>query len=74
VPIDGRAIAIRFEMGKVVNSALLGAMAGILGQPHIDTLCDVIEQTAPSRKEQNVAACRHAYAVAREAVAQESVA
>lgn len=74
VPIDARAIAVRFDMGKVVNSALLGAFAGILGQPHIDTLCEVIEQTAPSRKEQNVAACRHACMLAREAVAKEAVA
>ncbi|MCC6209733.1 MAG: 2-oxoacid:acceptor oxidoreductase family protein [Burkholderiales bacterium] len=65
VPVDGRDIAIRFGMGKVVNSALLGAFAGILGEPRLEILCDVIEQTAPRSKEQNLAACRYACDIAR---------
>lgn len=61
VPVDGKDIARRFDMGKVVNSTLLGAFVATLDQPDIDTMCEVIEQTAPARKEQNIAACRHAY-------------
>lgn len=64
VPIDGRALALEFGLGKVVNSALLGALAAILGAPRLDTLCAVIEETAPALKAQNVAACRHAHALA----------
>lgn len=61
LPVDGKAIARRNDMGKVVNSALLGAFAAALGKPDIDTLCRVIKATAPSKKLENVAACREAY-------------
>jgi pyruvate ferredoxin oxidoreductase gamma subunit len=61
IPIDGREIARKFDMGKVVNSALLGAFVATLEHPDIKTMCDVIEQTAPAKKEQNIAACRFAY-------------
>ncbi|MCF6233400.1 MAG: 2-oxoacid:acceptor oxidoreductase family protein [Rhodobacteraceae bacterium] len=60
-PVDGRAIARRNDMGKVVNSALLGAFAAALEHPGINTICDVIERSAPARKQQNIAACREAY-------------
>lgn len=61
VPIDGRAIARSNDMGKVINSALLGAFVAVLEQPGIEAMCDVIEQNAPAKKEQNVSACREAY-------------
>jgi 2-oxoacid:acceptor oxidoreductase gamma subunit (pyruvate/2-ketoisovalerate family) len=60
-PVDGKAIARRNNMGKVVNSALLGALVAVLRQPDIDTLCRTIEATAPAKKSENVAACREAY-------------
>jgi len=66
IPIDGKEIARRNDMGKVVNSALLGAFVATLDQPGIATMCDVIEQTAPAKKQQNVAACREAYAQIQE--------
>ncbi len=61
LPINGRDIARQNEMGKVVNSALLGAFVAALDQPGLETMCEVIEQTAPAKKQQNVAACRQAY-------------
>lgn len=61
VAFDGMEIARRNEMGKVVNSALLGAFVAKLQDPGIDTMCEVIEQTAPVKQQQNVAACRQAY-------------
>ncbi|MCA8869558.1 MAG: 2-oxoacid:acceptor oxidoreductase family protein [Rhodobacteraceae bacterium] len=64
-PIDGRSIAQRNDMGKVVNSALLGAFAAKLDQLDIDIVCNVIQDTAPAKKDQNVAACRDAYAMVR---------
>lgn len=71
IPVDGRAIARRNNMGKVVNSALLGGFVAALGQPDIDTMCRIIEQSAPARKAENVAACREAHdlmaAIAEEA-------
>lgn len=66
-PVDGLQIATKFGIGKFVNSSLLGAMAGFLEEPRLETLCEVIVQTAPGKKDQNLAACRHAYDVARSA-------
>lgn len=68
VAIDGRDIARRFDMGKVVNSTLLGAFVATLEEPDIATMCAIIEQTAPAKKEQNVAACQHAWDRVRGAV------
>jgi pyruvate ferredoxin oxidoreductase gamma subunit len=70
VPVDGRAIAQRNEMGKVVNSALLGAFVAILAKPGIGTMCRVIENTAPVKIAQNLAACREAYGLMRAAVGE----
>ena len=60
-PVAGREIARRNNLGKVVNSALLGALVAVLGKPEIETLCRTIEATAPAKKKENVAACRDAY-------------
>lgn len=61
VAVDGKDIARRSNMGKVVNSALLGGFAAVLGQPDIETLCRVIDASAPAKKAENVAACRAAH-------------
>jgi len=61
LPVDGKDIARRNNMGKVVNSALLGAFVAALGCPDIETVCDVINSSAPAKKQENVAACREAF-------------
>lgn len=61
VPVDGKAIARRNNMGKVVNSALLGAFSATVGKPGIDAMCRVIKETAPTKVQENLAACREAY-------------
>ncbi len=66
VPVDGKRIARDNNMGKVVNSALLGAFVAQLDRPDIETMCNVIEQSAPAKKQENVAACREAYHSAME--------
>lgn len=68
IAIDGKDIARRNGMGKVVNSALLGAFVAALEQPKIETMCDVIEQTAPAKQKENIAACREAYEQIRNTV------
>ena len=62
ITIDGKAIARRNRMGKVVNSALLGAFIAGLGAPSLATMCRVIRAMAPAKPDENVAACREAYA------------
>ncbi len=67
VPVDGLDIAQKNDLGKVVNSALLGAFVAALDEPGIETMCEVIEQTAPAKQQQNIAACREAYQQIRDA-------
>jgi len=55
-------------MGKVVNSALLGAFVATLDKPDMETMCQVIKETAPAKKEQNVAACREAFRHVRDEI------
>ncbi len=59
--VDGKATARQNGMGKVVNSALLGAFVRLIQEPNINTMCQVVEQTAPVKQAQNVAACRMAF-------------
>ncbi|MFQ5438561.1 MAG: 2-oxoacid:acceptor oxidoreductase family protein [Paracoccaceae bacterium] len=61
LPVNGKEIARRNDLGKVVNSALLGALAAAIGAPDIETMCQVIGETAPARVQENVAACREAF-------------
>jgi len=65
-PINGLAIAQRHGLGKVINSALLGAFAARVGAPDINVLAEVIEATAPAMVRENVAACREAFTLMRE--------
>jgi len=60
-PIDGMRIARNNDMGKVVNSALLGAFVAVLDQLDIETMCRVVQESAPVKKAQNVAASREGY-------------
>ena len=61
LPIDGMRIARNNDMGKVVNSALLGAFVAVLDQLDIETMCRVVQASAPVKKAQNVAASREGY-------------
>ena len=60
-PVDGAGIARNNDMGKVVNSALLGAFVAVLELPDIETMVTVVENSAPVKQQQNMAACREAY-------------
>ena len=67
-PFNGKDIARKNDMGKVVNSALLGAFVATLDKPDMETMCQVIKETAPAKKEQNVAACREAFRHVRDEI------
>jgi len=72
VPLDGRGIAQRNDMGKVVNSALIGGLAAALNTPTLEGLCEVIRQTAPARINENIAACREAHAAIRAGLVEDA--
>jgi len=63
-PIDGVAIAQENNLGRIVNSALLGAFCCLLGTPALDAMSATILEAAPVKQENNVAACRAGFELA----------
>jgi pyruvate ferredoxin oxidoreductase gamma subunit len=61
LPVDGIGISQKNGLGRIVNSALLGAFARALEAPSLDTLTRVITEEAPKKERENAAACVEAY-------------
>jgi pyruvate ferredoxin oxidoreductase gamma subunit len=61
LPVDGLAIAKRNGLGRIVNSALLGAFARAIEAPSLDTLSRTITETAPKHGPENALACLEGY-------------
>jgi pyruvate ferredoxin oxidoreductase gamma subunit len=61
LPVDGLAIAQRNGLGRIVNSALLGAFARALEAPALDTLSRTIADAAPKSRQENSQACVEGY-------------
>jgi pyruvate ferredoxin oxidoreductase gamma subunit len=61
LPVDGIGISQRNGLGRIVNSALLGAFARALEAPALETLERVIAEEAPKHERENVAACMEGY-------------
>jgi len=64
-PIDAVTISQEHKLGRIVNSALLGAFCCLLGTPAVETMSATILESAPVKPDENVAACRAGYEVAR---------
>jgi pyruvate ferredoxin oxidoreductase gamma subunit len=58
LPIDGLGIARDHGLGRIVNSALLGALAQALAAPDLEVLTRTVVAQAPRRHDENVAALR----------------
>lgn len=61
LPVDGLAIAKRNGLGRIVNSALLGAFARAIEAPSLGTLSRTITETAPKHGRENAQACLEGY-------------
>ena len=61
IAVDGLAIARRHGLGRIVNSALLGAFARALGTPSLAQLEQTLIAHSPRMREQNIAACEDGY-------------
>lgn len=61
VPVDGLALSRRHGLGRIVNSALLGALARALEAPSLAALARVVAAEAPKMRDENVAACEDGY-------------
>ena len=61
VTIDALSIARENNLGRIVNSALIGALAGLLGVPTKDAITQIVQMKSPAKKEENAQACLTGY-------------
>lgn len=58
LPVDGLGIAREHGLGRIVNSALLGALAHALAAPSLEVLTRTVVAQAPRLHDENIAAVR----------------
>ena len=61
IPVDGMSISRRHGLGRIVNSALLGAFARAIGAPKLEVLTRVLADEAPKLHDENIAVCVDGY-------------
>jgi 2-oxoacid:acceptor oxidoreductase gamma subunit (pyruvate/2-ketoisovalerate family) len=61
IPVDGISISRRHGLGRIVNSALLGALARAIEAPELDALTRILTDEAPKLHAENIAACEAGY-------------
>jgi Pyruvate/2-oxoacid:ferredoxin oxidoreductase gamma subunit len=64
LPVDGLAISRRHGLGRIVNSALLGALARALEAPSLAVLEATLTERSPKLHDENIAACEEGWRVA----------
>ena len=72
--VDAVGISQEHGLGRIVNSALLGAFCCLLGSPSIDNMAATILETAPVKQQENVAACRAGFEAAQRQFVQTDTA
>ncbi len=61
IPVDGISISRRHGLGRIVNSALLGAFARAIEAPKLEVLTRALIDEAPKLHDENIAACEEGY-------------
>ena len=61
IPVDALAISRRHGLGRIVNSALLGAFARAVGAPALPVLEATLLERSPKLHDENVAACEEGW-------------
>jgi pyruvate ferredoxin oxidoreductase gamma subunit len=61
LPVDGISISRRHGLGRIVNSALLGALARVIDAPKLEVLTRTLTAEAPKLHDENIAACEDGY-------------
>ena len=61
IPIDALTISRQQGLGRIVNSALLGALARVIESPSLSALTQALVDNAPKQHDENVAACVAGY-------------
>jgi pyruvate ferredoxin oxidoreductase gamma subunit/2-oxoisovalerate ferredoxin oxidoreductase gamma subunit len=63
--VDANRIALKNQLGTrthpIVNTAMIGAFARVIGMPPLDAIIDVIRDEVPDTSAQNIAAAEDAY-------------
>jgi pyruvate ferredoxin oxidoreductase gamma subunit len=57
IPVDALDISRRHGLGRIVNSALLGAFARAVGAPELAVLEATLSERSPKLHAENIAAC-----------------
>lgn len=65
VSIDATKIASNNQLGRIVNTTLVGALLGLMSYTNIDLLQKVVGETSPVKAENNVAACMDGYRIGK---------
>jgi pyruvate ferredoxin oxidoreductase gamma subunit len=55
--VDAITVAQANQLGRIVNTTLVGAFAGLLKTPDIDGLIGVVKEKSPAKVNQNMQAC-----------------
>ena len=66
VAVDATQIARNNQLGRIVNTTLVGALLGLMDYANIDLLRKVVGETSPVKSENNVAACMDGYRIGKE--------
>jgi pyruvate ferredoxin oxidoreductase gamma subunit len=61
IAVDGISISRRRGLGRIVNSALLGALARAIQAPKLDVLTRALADETPKLHDENIAACEDGY-------------
>ena len=61
IPIDAIGISLRCGLCRIVNSALLGALARGIGAPSLPVLETTLTERSPKLHDENIAACEDGY-------------
>ena len=61
IPIDALTISRQHGLGRIVNSAMLGAMVRVIQAPTLATLTQTLVDSAPKLHDENIAACTTGY-------------
>jgi 2-oxoacid:acceptor oxidoreductase gamma subunit (pyruvate/2-ketoisovalerate family) len=63
--VDATRIALKHQLGSrthpIVNTAIMGALARVLGMPPMEAIAMAIEEEIAERREENIQAARDAY-------------
>ncbi|GMU73006.1 MAG: hypothetical protein AMXMBFR42_24610 [Burkholderiales bacterium] len=61
IPVDAIAVSRRAGLGRIVNSALLGALARAIGSPSLAALERTVAERSPKLTGENLAACQEGW-------------